>query len=130
MSYRNPQQVVDTQSGQAFADLQKTISGTFAGVADTYKKDQAAEAARQNKIAEKSNEDASFQAQKTNEGIAQLKQPTIEKTAVTNEEITMLLEAAKKTIAMQKTMDVCGHSPKKGFLLQPGHNLSKITVTL
>jgi hypothetical protein len=59
----------------------------------------------ENKIAEKSYEDASFQAQKTNEGIAQLKQPTIEKTAVTNEEITILLEAAKKTIAMQKTMD-------------------------
>ena len=52
MSYRNPQQVVDTQSGQAFADLQKTISGTFAGVADTYKKDQAVEAARLKKIAE------------------------------------------------------------------------------
>ena len=53
MSYRNPQQVVDTQSGQAFVDLQKTISGTFAGVADAYKKDQEAEAARINKIAEK-----------------------------------------------------------------------------
>ena len=46
MSYRNPQQVVDTQSGQAFAELQKTISGTFAGVASAYKKEQATEAAR------------------------------------------------------------------------------------
>ena len=52
MSYRNPQQVVDTQSGQAFAELQKTISGTFAGVASAYKKEQATEAARLKKIAE------------------------------------------------------------------------------
>ena len=52
MSYRNPQQVVDTQSGQAFAELQKTISGTFAGVASAYKKEQDIEAARLKKIAE------------------------------------------------------------------------------
>ena len=52
MSYRNPQQVVDTQSGQAFAELQKTISGTFAGVASAYKKEQDEEAARLKKIAE------------------------------------------------------------------------------
>ena len=52
MSYRNPQQVVDTQSGQAFAELQKTISGTFAGVASAYKKEQDTEAARLKKIAE------------------------------------------------------------------------------
>ena len=64
MSYRNPQQVVDTQSGKAFADLQKTISGTFAGVADTYKKDQAAEAARLNKIAEKNRKAAEYYQKK------------------------------------------------------------------
>ena len=28
MSYRNPTQVVDTQTGQAYADLQKTIAGS------------------------------------------------------------------------------------------------------
>lgn len=32
MSYRNPQQNVDTQSGQAFANLQRTIAGTFGGI--------------------------------------------------------------------------------------------------
>jgi len=64
MSYRNPQQVVDTQSGKAFADLQRTISGTFAGVADTYKKDQAAEAARINKIAEKNKKAAEYYQRK------------------------------------------------------------------
>ena len=50
MSYRNPQQVVDTQSGQAFADLQKTISGAFAGVASTYKKEQAEQAKKQQEL--------------------------------------------------------------------------------
>jgi hypothetical protein len=75
MSYRNPQQVVDTQSGKAFADLQRTISGTFAGVADTYKKDQAAEAARQNKIAEKNRKAAEYYQRKEDqvtEGLAKL----------------------------------------------------------
>ena len=75
MSYRNPQQVVDTQSGKAFADLQRTISGTFAGVADTYKKDQAAEAARQNKIAEKNRKAAEYYQKKEDqvtEGLAKL----------------------------------------------------------
>ena len=75
MSYRNPQQVVDTQSGKAFADLQKTISGTFAGVADTYKKDQAAEAARLNKIAEKNRKAAEYYQKKEDqvtEGLAKL----------------------------------------------------------
>jgi hypothetical protein len=75
MSYRNPKQVVDTQSGQAFADLQRTISGTFAGIADTYKKDQAVEAARQNKIAEKNRKAAEYYQRKEDqvtEGLAKL----------------------------------------------------------
>ena len=75
MSYRNPQQVVDTQSGQAFVDLQKTISGTFAGVADAYKKDQEAEAARINKIAEKNKKAAEYYQRKEDqvtEGLAKL----------------------------------------------------------
>lgn len=64
MSYRNPQQVVDTQSGQAFAELQKTISGTFAGVASAYKKEQATEAARLKKIAEENKKAAQYYQRK------------------------------------------------------------------
>ena len=64
MSYRNPQQVVDTQSGQAFADLQKTISGTFAGVASAYKKEQDTEAARLKKIAEENKKAAQYYQRK------------------------------------------------------------------
>lgn len=40
MSYRNPQQVVDTQSGQYIRDLQQTTSRAFAGVAGAYKQEQ------------------------------------------------------------------------------------------
>ena len=36
MSYRNPTQVVDTQTGQAYADLQKTIAGSFGNYAKSY----------------------------------------------------------------------------------------------
>ena len=67
MSYRNPQQVVDTQSGQAFADLQKTISGTFAGVASAYKKEQDTEAARLKKIAEENKKAAQYYQRKEDE---------------------------------------------------------------
>lgn len=40
MSYRNPQQVVDTQTGQHYRNLQKSLSSTFAGVAQSYKAEQ------------------------------------------------------------------------------------------
>lgn len=40
MSYRNPQQVIDTQTGQHFRNLQNVISSTFAGVAQNYKAEQ------------------------------------------------------------------------------------------
>ncbi len=76
MSYRNPQQVVDTQSGQAFADLQKTISGTFAGVASAYKKEQDEEAARLKKIAEENKKAAQYYQRKEDqvtESLAKLK---------------------------------------------------------
>ena len=36
MSYRNPQQVVDTQSAQHIANLQQTVSGAFSNVASRY----------------------------------------------------------------------------------------------
>ena len=41
MSYRNPQQVVDTQTGQAYRNLQASISNTFSKVADASIKEQA-----------------------------------------------------------------------------------------
>ena len=40
MSYRNPQQVIDTQTGQHYRNLQNVISSTFAGVAQNYKAEQ------------------------------------------------------------------------------------------
>ena len=40
MSYRNPQQVIDTQTGQHYRNLQNVISSTFAGVAQSYKAEQ------------------------------------------------------------------------------------------
>ena len=59
MSYRNPTQVVDTQTGQAYADLQKTIAGSFGNYAKSY---EAANARRrkeekenQKKLLEKRN---------------------------------------------------------------------------
>ena len=36
MSYVNPQQIVDTQSAQHLANLQQTITSTFANVAANY----------------------------------------------------------------------------------------------
>ena len=41
MSYRNPQQVVDTQTGQHYRNLQASISNTFNKVADASIKEQA-----------------------------------------------------------------------------------------
>ena len=35
MSYRNPTQVVDTQTGQHYANLQKTIAGSFGNYANS-----------------------------------------------------------------------------------------------
>jgi hypothetical protein len=49
MSYTNPQQIVDTQSAQYLANLQQTITGTFANVAANYaeqKKQEQAEIKR------------------------------------------------------------------------------------
>jgi hypothetical protein len=42
MSYKNPQQVVDTQSGQHIRNLQKTIAGTAVDVIDTFSKEEKA----------------------------------------------------------------------------------------
>ena len=44
MSYRNPTQVVDTQTGQHYANLQKTIAGSFGNYANSVK---AADAKKQ-----------------------------------------------------------------------------------
>jgi hypothetical protein len=72
MSYRNPTQVVDTQTGKAYADLQKTIAGSFGNYAKSYeaanirrrkeeKENQKVEVARRNKIlAEESQQQKSF----------------------------------------------------------------------
>ena len=40
MSYRNPRQVIDTQSGQHFIDLQRSLSGTFSKISTDYSKKQ------------------------------------------------------------------------------------------
>lgn len=40
MSYENPTRAIDTQTGQHLANLQNTISGTFQGIAKTYKAEQ------------------------------------------------------------------------------------------
>ncbi len=42
MSYENPTRAIDTQTGQHLANLQNTISGTFQGVAKSYKAEQDA----------------------------------------------------------------------------------------
>ena len=52
MSYENPTQVIDTQSAQHLANLQNTISGTFQGVAKTYKAEQEARTKKLNEQAE------------------------------------------------------------------------------
>ena len=40
MSYENPTRAIDTQTGQHLANLQNTISGTFQGIAKSYKAEQ------------------------------------------------------------------------------------------
>ena len=83
MSYRNPTQVVDTQTGKAYADLQKTIAGSFGNYAKSYeaanaKKQQekekraAQERVRQNGLIKERNEDISS-AMRTD-----LKYPTVD----------------------------------------------------
>lgn len=52
MSYRNPTQVVDTQTSQHMANLQNTISGTFQRVAKSYKADRDAETKKAQKLAD------------------------------------------------------------------------------
>ena len=52
MSYENPTRVIDTQSAQHLANLQNTISGTFQGVAKTYKAEQDARTKKLNEQAE------------------------------------------------------------------------------
>ena len=55
MSYRNPQQYVDTTTAKSFQNLQQTIAGSFAGVAQSYA--QAAERRRkENEKKEEENE--------------------------------------------------------------------------
>jgi hypothetical protein len=44
MSYRNPQQFIDTSTARHFERLQQSIAGTFANFADSYKKAQKEEA--------------------------------------------------------------------------------------
>jgi len=65
MSYRNPQQVVDTQTGQHYRNLQASISNTFNKVADasvreqaTIKKEQEKAQLRLKKDAEQAKKDA------------------------------------------------------------------------
>ena len=53
MSYRNPQQNVDTQSGQAFANLQRTIAGTFGGIVQQELATQKELAKKQAELAKK-----------------------------------------------------------------------------
>ena len=47
MSYRNPQQVVDTQSGQHIRNLQKTIAGVAVDVIDTFSKEEKVRKAKE-----------------------------------------------------------------------------------
>jgi len=56
MSYRNPTQVVDTQSAQHMANLQNTISGTFQRVAKSYKEDRDDETKKAQKLANERSE--------------------------------------------------------------------------
>jgi hypothetical protein len=52
MSYENPTRAIDTQTGQHLANLQNTISGTFQGIAKTYKAEQEARTKELNEQAE------------------------------------------------------------------------------
>ena len=53
MSYRNPQQNVDTQSAQGFANLQRTIAGTFGGIVQQELQKQKELGIEQKKLADK-----------------------------------------------------------------------------
>ena len=55
-AYTNPQEVLDTQTGQHFQNLQKTISDTMASVATSYKADMEKTKAKYAKLDEKVNE--------------------------------------------------------------------------
>jgi|14_taG_2_1085336.scaffolds.fasta_scaffold04774_1 hypothetical protein len=101
MSYRNPQQVVDTQSGQAFADLQKTISGTFAGVASAYKKEQDTEAARLKKIAEENKKAAQYYQRKEDQVTESLAKLSAKNPALNiGEEFTGIIDTYSDIMSM------------------------------
>jgi len=53
MSYRNPQQNVDTQSAQGIANLQRTIAGTFGGIVQQELQTQKELGIEQKKLADK-----------------------------------------------------------------------------
>ena len=53
MSYRNPQQNVDTQSAQGIANLQRTIAGTFGGIVQQELQTQKELGIQQKKLADK-----------------------------------------------------------------------------
>jgi hypothetical protein len=53
MSYRNPQQNVDTQSAQGIANLQRTVAGAFGGIVQQEIAEQKELAKKQAKLAEK-----------------------------------------------------------------------------
>ena len=83
MSYRNPTQVVDTQTGQHYANLQKTIAGSFGNYANSVKaadakkqqekeKRAAQERVRQNDLIKERNKDIAS-AMRTD-----LKYPTVD----------------------------------------------------
>lgn len=57
MSYRNPQQNIDTQSGQAFANLQRTVAGTFGGIVQQELATQKELARREAELVEKRKKD-------------------------------------------------------------------------
>ena len=56
MSYRNPKQIVDTQSGQYMRDLQKSLAGTFSDYASEEKKEYERRAKLNEQVVAKSQE--------------------------------------------------------------------------
>lgn len=56
MSYRNPKQIVDTQSGQYIRDLQKSLAGTFSNYASEVKKEYERRAKLNEQVVAKSQE--------------------------------------------------------------------------
>jgi len=69
MSYRNPQQYVDTTTAKSFQNLQQTIAGSFAGVAQSYA--QAAE--RRRKENEKKEEENKRTIKSINKEVSNLR---------------------------------------------------------